>query len=58
MATRRRIHLNVTKLQRELTWSLFSLAVWLMTRLRSLRIVVGRLRLEKLSWGANDVGIY
>ena len=55
---------TVTKLQRDLTLSwpevctTFSLAARLMAILRSLRIVVGRLRLEKLTWGANDVGIY
>ena len=29
-----------------------------MARLRGVRIVVGKLRLEKLDWGANDVDIY
>ena len=61
MATRKGIHLNGNKtagrVDLEFVLTL-SLAVRLMARLRGVRIVVGRLRLEKLSWGANDVAIY
>ena len=61
MATRKGIHLNGNKtagrVDLEFVLTL-SLAVRSVARLRGVRIVVGRVRLEKLSWGADDVGIY
>ena len=60
MATQRGIDLNGNKtsgrvdLEFELT---LSLAVRSMARLRGLQIIVGRFRLENLSWGANWVYI-
>ena len=55
------IHLNCTKtsgrVDLEFVLTLF-LAVRLVARMRGVRIVVGKLRLEKLSWGANNEGIY
>ena len=61
MVTRKGIHLNCNKTSGrfDLEFVLaLSLAVRLMGRLRGVRIVVGRLRLEKLSCAANDVAIY
>ena len=60
MATRRGIHLNRNKTSGRVDLEFvlaLSCAVRLMARFRGLRIVVGRLRLEKLTWRANDVGI-
>ena len=61
MATRKDIHLNGNKTagRVDLDFVLtLTLAVRLVARLRGVRIAVGRVRLEKLSWGADDVGIY
>ena len=52
MATRKGIHLNCNKTSGRVDLEFvltLSLAVRLMARLRGVRIVVGRLRLEKLS---------
>ena len=61
MATRKGINLNCNKTSGKVDLEFvltLSLAVRLMARLHSVRIVVGRLRLEKHSWEANDVAIY
>ena len=61
MAARKGIHLNCNKTSGRVDLEFvltLSLVVRLVARLRGVRIVVGRLRLEKLSWEADDVGIY
>ena len=60
MATRKGIQLdcNKTSGRVDLEFVLtLSLAVRLMYGMRGVRIVVGRLRLEKLSWRTNDMVI-
>ena len=61
MATRKGIHLNCNKTSGRVDLEFvltLSLAVRLIYGMRGVRIVVGRLRLEKLSWRTNDVAIH